>query len=54
MHPLPATPRSRSFIIDQAAAAVNQNINIEQLTSDVLDGIKALGTRPAPAPRWTP
>ncbi len=45
--PLARDPEIQSFVIDQAAAAVNQNINIEQLTSDLLDGIKALGTRPA-------
>ena len=45
--PLARDPEVQNFIIDQAAVAVNQNINIEQLTSEVLDGIKALGTRPA-------
>jgi hypothetical protein len=45
--PLAHDPEVQNFVIDQAAAAVNQNINIEQLTSEVLDGIKALGTRPA-------
>ena len=45
--PLARDPEVQNFVIDQAAAAINQNINIEQLTSDVLDGIKALGTRPA-------
>jgi hypothetical protein len=45
--PLARDPEVQSFVIDQASAAVNQNLNIEQLTSEVLDGIKALGTRPA-------
>ena len=45
--PLARDPEVQQFVIDQATAAINQNIGIEQLTSDVLDGIKALGTRPA-------
>src|SRR5215217_2800391 len=45
--PLARDPEVQSFVIDQASAAVNQNLNIDQLTAEVLDGIKALGTRPA-------
>jgi hypothetical protein len=44
--PLAHNAGVQSFVVDQAAAAINQNINVEQLTSDVIDGIKALGTRP--------
>lgn len=45
--PLADDPAVQAFVIDQATAAINQNSNIEQLTTEVLDGIKALGTRPA-------
>jgi hypothetical protein len=45
--PLAYDPEVQAFVIDQATEAINQSLNIEQLTADVLDGIKALGTRPA-------
>ena len=45
--PLASDPEVQAFVVDQLDEVINQNINIEQLTSDVLDGIKALGTRPA-------
>ena len=44
--PLARDPEVQSFVVDQAAAAINQNVNIEQYISDVIDGIKELGTRP--------
>lgn len=44
--PLAHDPRVQTYVIDQAATAINQNVDIEQLTSEVIDGIKALGTRP--------
>ena len=44
--PLARDPEVQSFVVDQAAAAINQNINIDQYITDVIDGIKALGTRP--------
>ena len=45
--PLAHDPEVQGFVIDQATVAINQNLNLEQLTTEVLDGIKALGTRPA-------
>jgi len=45
--PLAHDAAVQGFVIDQATAAINQNLNLEQLTTEVLDGIKALGTRPA-------
>jgi hypothetical protein len=44
--PLARDPEVQSFVVDQAAAAIDQNVNIEQYISDVIDGIKELGTRP--------
>ncbi|HSU34579.1 MAG TPA: hypothetical protein VLJ88_02855 [Propionibacteriaceae bacterium] len=45
--PLAYDTEVQAFVIDQATEAINQGLNIEQLTAEVLDGIKALGTRPA-------
>ena len=45
--PLAHDPAVQAFVIDQATAEINKKLDIEQLTSEVLDGIKALGTRPA-------
>jgi len=45
--PLAHDPEVQAFVIDQATAEINKKLDIEQLTSEVLDGIKALGTRPA-------
>ena len=44
--PLARNPEVQSFVVDQAAAAINQNVNIEQYITDVINGIKELGTRP--------
>ncbi|HWH99943.1 MAG TPA: hypothetical protein VNT27_06410, partial [Propionibacteriaceae bacterium] len=44
--PLARNPEVQSFVVDQAAAAINQNVNIEQYIADVIDGVKELGTRP--------
>jgi hypothetical protein len=44
--PLAHNPEVQSFVVDQAAVAVNQHVDVEQLTSEVIDGIKELGTRP--------
>ena len=44
--PLAHDPRVQAYVVDQAATAIDQNIDIEGLTSEVIDGIKALGTRP--------
>ena len=44
--PLADSPEVQGFVIDQAVAAINENVNVGQLTTEVIDGIKALGTRP--------
>jgi len=44
--PLAHDPAVQPYVVDQATLAIDQNVNVEQLTSDVIDGIKALGTRP--------
>ena len=45
--PLARNPEVQGFVVDQATAAINQNVDIEQYIADVIDGIKALGTRSA-------
>jgi hypothetical protein len=44
--PLARNPEVQSFVVDQVAAAIDQNVNLDQYIVDVVDGIKALGTRP--------
>ena len=44
--PLAHDPGVQAYVVDQAATTIDQNIDIEGLTSEVIDGIKALGTRP--------
>jgi hypothetical protein len=44
--PLARNPELQGFVVDQATAAINQNVNIDQYVSVVVDGIKELGTRP--------
>ena len=44
--PLAHDPVVQSYIVDQASTSINANLDVEQLTSDVIDGIKALGVRP--------
>src|SRR5215212_4629044 len=44
--PLAHNPEVQSFVVDQAAAAIDKNVNLEQYIDDAIDGIKALGTRP--------
>ena len=44
--PLAHSPEVQSFVVDRAAEAIDQNVNIEQYITDVIDGIKELGTRP--------
>src|SRR5829696_175194 len=39
-------PAVQSYIVDEAATAINAELDVEQLTSDVIDGIKSLGVRP--------
>jgi hypothetical protein len=44
--PLARDPAVQSYIVDQASTSINASLNVEQLTSDVIDGIKSLGVRP--------
>ena len=44
--PLAHDPEVQAFVADQAAEAINSNLNIDQYIAEVIDGIKALGTRP--------
>lgn len=42
--PLARDPEVRAFVTDQAVTVINDSIDIPRLTSDVVDGITALGT----------
>ena len=44
--PLAHDPVVQTYIVDQASTSINANLDVEQLTSDVIDGIKSLGVRP--------
>jgi len=44
--PLARNPDVHSFVVDEVATAIDQNLNIEQYIADAIDGIKALGTPP--------
>jgi hypothetical protein len=44
--PLAHDPVVQNYVVDQASASINANLDVEQLTSDVIDGIKSLGVRP--------
>ncbi|MET0692526.1 MAG: hypothetical protein ABWY56_01270 [Propionibacteriaceae bacterium] len=44
--PLAHDPAVQAYVVDQVTVAINANTDIDQLTSDVIDGLKALGTRP--------
>ena len=46
MHPWRTTQRSKPLWPIRAAEAINSNLNIDQYIAEVIDGIKALGTRP--------
>jgi hypothetical protein len=45
--PLAKDPAVQAYITDQIVDVINQQVNVEQLTSDVIDGITSLGTGPA-------
>ncbi|WP_345761870.1 hypothetical protein [Diaminobutyricibacter sp. McL0608] len=45
--PLAKDPAVQAYITDQVVDIINQQVNVEQLTSDVIDGITSLGTGPA-------
>ncbi len=44
--PLAKDPAVQAYVVDQAMTAINQNIDVTQLTSDAIDGIKQLGVGP--------
>jgi hypothetical protein len=44
--PLARNPEVQSFVVDRAAEVIDQNVNVDQYITDVIDGIKELGTRP--------
>src|SRR6476659_7880042 len=43
--PLAHDPAVQAYVVDQAMTAINQNVNVDQLTADVIDGVKDLGVR---------
>lgn len=45
--PLAEDPDVQQYVTDEAVAAINEQINLPQITSDVIDGITQLGTGPA-------
>lgn len=45
--PLAEDPDVQQYVTDEAMAAINEQINLPQITSDVIDGITQLGTGPA-------
>lgn len=45
--PLANDPSVQTYVADQAVNVIQQNVDIPALTSDVFDGITALGTGPA-------
>ncbi|MFZ4894903.1 hypothetical protein ACL9RL_10665 [Plantibacter sp. Mn2098] len=44
--PLATDPVFRAYLTDETVAIVNQQVDIDQLTSEVIDGITQLGTGP--------
>lgn len=44
--PLAKDPAVQAYVVDQAMTAINSNVNVNQLTSDVIDAIKGLGVGP--------
>ncbi|MGA1835343.1 hypothetical protein VD659_00290 [Herbiconiux sp. 11R-BC] len=45
--PLAKDPAVQAFITDEVVTVINQQVDVEKLTSDVVDGITSLGTGPA-------
>lgn len=45
--PLAEDPEVQQYVTDEAVAAINEQVNLPQITSDVIDGITQLGTGPA-------
>src|SRR3954454_16760300 len=44
--PLAHNPEVQGFVVDQVTTTINDNVDLEQLTSDLIDGVKSLGTGP--------
>ncbi|MCP2032663.1 hypothetical protein L1277_002773 [Okibacterium sp. HSC-33S16] len=44
--PLSESPRIRAFVTDQTLLVINEQVDIPQITSEVIDGITELGTGP--------
>ena len=47
--PLADDPAVQAYVADQTVAVINENIDVAQLTSDVFDGVIALGVPPRAA-----
>jgi hypothetical protein len=45
--PLAEDPRIQSYVTDQTLTVINEQVDIPQITNDVIDGITELGTGPA-------
>ena len=45
--PLAKDPAVQAYITNEVVDVINQQVDVEQLTSDVIDGITSLGTGPA-------
>ena len=44
--PLADSPEVQSYVVDQAMAAVDDRVDFDQLTPELVDGLVALGTGP--------
>src|SRR4051812_30400701 len=44
--PLARDPAVQAYVVDQAVNVINQNVDVNALTSEVIDGIKSLGVPP--------
>ncbi|HEY9293100.1 MAG TPA: hypothetical protein VIP98_17615 [Microlunatus sp.] len=44
--PLADSPAVQNYVIDQTMTVISDNVDVDQLTADLIDGIKELGTGP--------
>jgi hypothetical protein len=44
--PLARDPQVQSYVVDQTMTAFNQNVNVDQVVADLINGVKSLGTGP--------
>ncbi len=44
--PLARNPAVQAYVVDEAMTAINANVDVDQLTSEAIDGIKGLGVPP--------